>query len=184
MDALLRIARSHEIGVMEDCAHALGTRYRGERVGSFGDVSVFSLGRDKVISSVNGGLCVINHPRLLSDAESIRKRLVPPPIRMTVQNLLYILIALPARLLYDTLGIGKVLLLVARKCHLFPEILSASERACRFTDFSYTYPNALAAIGRHELQRLDEYNAHRVALSRLYREALSDRMRFAPEGGK
>lgn len=42
MDALLDVARAHNLRVIEDCAQAHGARYRGELVGTFGDCAVFS----------------------------------------------------------------------------------------------------------------------------------------------
>lgn len=42
MDALLAVARTHDLRVIEDCAQAHGARYRGRLVGTFGDCAVFS----------------------------------------------------------------------------------------------------------------------------------------------
>ena len=44
MTALLGLARRHGLRVVEDAAHAFGSRYRGKPVGSFGDIACFSFG--------------------------------------------------------------------------------------------------------------------------------------------
>jgi len=42
MDAVMSIARRHNLKVLEDCAQAHGATYKGQRVGTFGDVATFS----------------------------------------------------------------------------------------------------------------------------------------------
>jgi perosamine synthetase len=66
MDPILAIARRHGITVVEDCAQALGARYKGRRVGSLGDVGCFSFFANKIITTGEGGMCTTNNP-LLAD---------------------------------------------------------------------------------------------------------------------
>lgn len=42
MDAIMDIAKRHNLKVVEDCAEAIGTKFRGKFVGTFGDVACFS----------------------------------------------------------------------------------------------------------------------------------------------
>ena len=62
--AIHTLCRDHKLYLIEDCAHALGASYQGRPCGSFGDIALLSFGRDKVISSVNGGVLLINNPHL------------------------------------------------------------------------------------------------------------------------
>jgi dTDP-4-amino-4,6-dideoxygalactose transaminase len=55
MDALFGIAAQHELRVVEDAAHAIGSRYRGKLIGSFGDLVVFSFHPNKNMTSIEGG---------------------------------------------------------------------------------------------------------------------------------
>ncbi|MCG2691908.1 aminotransferase class I/II-fold pyridoxal phosphate-dependent enzyme, partial [Microgenomates group bacterium] len=55
LKAIIKICGQHQLVLIEDCAHALGAKYQGKPIGSFGDMTVLSFGRDKVISSVFGG---------------------------------------------------------------------------------------------------------------------------------
>jgi dTDP-4-amino-4,6-dideoxygalactose transaminase len=55
MDALYDIARRHRLRVVEDAAHAIGTRYKGKLIGSFGDLVVFSFHPNKNMTSIEGG---------------------------------------------------------------------------------------------------------------------------------
>jgi dTDP-4-amino-4,6-dideoxygalactose transaminase len=55
MDALYGIAQRHGLRVVEDAAHAIGTRYRDRLIGSFGDLVVFSFHPNKNMTSIEGG---------------------------------------------------------------------------------------------------------------------------------
>ncbi len=54
-DALYAIAKEHNLRVVEDAAHAIGSRYRGRFIGSFGDLVVFSFHPNKNMTTTEGG---------------------------------------------------------------------------------------------------------------------------------
>ena len=58
MDAISEICRKNNLILIEDCAHSLGAEYKNKKVGTFGKAAFFSFSRDKVISSVYGGMAV------------------------------------------------------------------------------------------------------------------------------
>lgn len=60
MDEIMRIARNHNLKVIEDCSHAHGANYKGKLVGTFGDVSCFSLQGNKIVSAGEGGILLTN----------------------------------------------------------------------------------------------------------------------------
>jgi dTDP-4-amino-4,6-dideoxygalactose transaminase len=64
MQRLLPLAARHGVGVVEDCAHAHGSRYRGRRVGSWGDAGTFSFQASKVLTAGEGGAVVCRDDRL------------------------------------------------------------------------------------------------------------------------
>lgn len=55
LDELLAVAQEYGIAVLEDAAEALGARYRGRPLGSFGQVSVFSFNGNKILTTSGGG---------------------------------------------------------------------------------------------------------------------------------
>jgi len=67
MDVLYQLAQVHHLRVLEDAAHAIGTVYKGKRIGSFGDTQVFSFHPNKNITTGEGG-CVVT-----TDAELAKK---------------------------------------------------------------------------------------------------------------
>ncbi len=56
MDALCRIADNHKLKIIEDCAHAIETEYRGRKAGTFGDFGCFSFYVTKNIVTGEGGM--------------------------------------------------------------------------------------------------------------------------------
>ena len=68
LDLLLAEARTAGIALLEDCAESPGTYYRGRRVGSLGDIAIFSFQQQKTVTSGEGGLVVTNDARLYERA--------------------------------------------------------------------------------------------------------------------
>ncbi len=61
IDAILELTRERQIAVIEDCAQAHGAEYRGQPVGSLGDVGAYSFCQDKIITTGGeGGMLVTN----------------------------------------------------------------------------------------------------------------------------
>jgi len=71
LDELLKIAKKYNLFVIEDCAHAMGAEHKGKKVGTYGDASFFSFGRDKVISSVFGGIVMTNNETIAASLRNI-----------------------------------------------------------------------------------------------------------------
>lgn len=61
MDAIMAIAREHNIPVVEDCSHAHGAKYKGRMCGSIGDAGCWSLQGSKPVSAGEGGVLVTDN---------------------------------------------------------------------------------------------------------------------------
>lgn len=70
MDALADLCARHDLVLIEDCAHAHGTRWRGRGVGSFGSFGSFSFQASKLMTAGEGGALVTNDPKLRARAWS------------------------------------------------------------------------------------------------------------------
>src|SRR3989344_4068436 len=67
-DEILSLAKKHKLLVIEDACHALGAKYKGKKVGSFADMTVFSFHPVKHITTGEGGM-------VLTDNEDFFKKL-------------------------------------------------------------------------------------------------------------
>ncbi|KKM02721.1 hypothetical protein LCGC14_1781610 [marine sediment metagenome] len=72
MRSLADIAREHDLKIIEDCAHALGTNHGDNHVGLIGDCGAFSFYPTKMITTCEGGMFVTKHPELAEKARSLR----------------------------------------------------------------------------------------------------------------
>lgn len=64
MDAIMEIARAHDLPVIEDCSQAHLSEYRGKLVGTMGDIGCFSLQQSKHITCGDGGITITNDDEL------------------------------------------------------------------------------------------------------------------------
>jgi dTDP-4-amino-4,6-dideoxygalactose transaminase len=64
LDALTALCARHQLHLVEDCAHAHGTTWRGRGVGSWGDFGSFSMQRSKLMTAGEGGVLICNDEEL------------------------------------------------------------------------------------------------------------------------
>lgn len=74
LDPIIGIARQYRLAVIEDCAQAHGATYRGQRVGSYGDIAAFSFYPTKNLGAYgDGGALVTNDRRLAEKVKLLRQ---------------------------------------------------------------------------------------------------------------
>mgnify|MGYP000855575820 FL=1 len=137
MERILEIARRRNLVVIEDAAHAIGTEYRGRRIGSLGAMTVFSFHPIKNITTGEGGMLVTDDPAL---AEKVR--------------------------LLKFHGIQKD----AWKRYGGKEI---PQYEIHFPGFKYNLTDLQAALGIHQLKKLDGFIEIRTRLAARYRALLA-----------
>ena len=74
MDAIQSIAANHNLKIVEDNAHGLLGRYRGQLLGTFGCLATQSFHETKNFTCGEGGALVINDPQLIEPAEILREK--------------------------------------------------------------------------------------------------------------
>ncbi|OOQ59471.1 lipopolysaccharide biosynthesis protein RfbH [Mucilaginibacter pedocola] len=72
LDEVMRVAKKYNLWVVEDDCDSLGATYRGQKTGTFGDISTFSFYPAHHITMGEGGAVLINNPELAKVAESFR----------------------------------------------------------------------------------------------------------------
>ena len=154
------LARSHGFFMLDDAAQALGARYQGRPVGSFGDLGLFSFDKGKNITTLQGGVLVADTGRMSDALDAAMAGLRKAPLAATLATLLklpvYALMLRPG--LYGAvrqlpLGLG----------------LTPFE-----TDYPLeSYPRALAGLATVQLERLGQINGTRVRNADRLRAALA-----------
>jgi len=72
MDRVGKIARKHDLVVIEDCAESHGATFRGSKTGSFGEMGCFSFYANKIITTGEGGMIVTNDAKLSEKLKLLR----------------------------------------------------------------------------------------------------------------
>lgn len=72
MDQLYKLAKQHQLRVIEDAAQAFGSQWKGQKIGSVGDLVSFSFQANKNLSTIEGGCLVLNNLDEAKLAEKLR----------------------------------------------------------------------------------------------------------------
>jgi len=78
MDELLALCKEHGLFLVEDCAEAFGTYYKGRHAGTFGDIATFSFFGNKTITTGEGGMVVAKERDVFERAYHLKTQGVSP----------------------------------------------------------------------------------------------------------
>ncbi len=173
IEGIMKIARKNKIRVLEDAAHALGSEYKGKKVGTFGDAAMWSFGRDKVISCVHGGMVTTDDERIRINLEELRQKLRYPSRRRIFQHLIHPVLFAFVVPLYNFFHLGKVFLVLAQKLRLVSKVFVKGEKQSKKPPLHPALlPNTLADLALLQLKKLDDLNYHRMILADFYEKGL------------
>lgn len=138
MDAIHLLAKKHHLKVIEDAAHALGTKYKGKRIGSLSDATVFSFHPIKNITTGEGGMITTPHKKWAEEMTLLR----------------FHGMSKSAWKRYSKSGTP----------HYDIERLG----------FKYNMMDIQAALGIHQLKKLEEFNRIRTFYAQVYNHAFEE----------
>ena len=84
LDILYALAKKYDLRVIEDCAHAIGAEYKNRKLGSFGDIQVFSFHPNKNITTGEGGCILTRDKTIAKQIELFRFHGIDPELHTTV----------------------------------------------------------------------------------------------------
>jgi dTDP-4-amino-4,6-dideoxygalactose transaminase len=155
---LEKLAKKQGIAIIEDLAHSAGARYTdGREVGTVGDVTILSFGRDKALDVVNGGALIVRGVEVEAPTTRV-------PMKDQFRDRLYPLIAAMSRLYYP---VGKYMMAAAIRAHVV--IRSADGEV----DVTQTMPKWQARLALRQVQRLDATVEQRRTVAALYEKHLA-----------
>ncbi|MFG1489536.1 DegT/DnrJ/EryC1/StrS family aminotransferase, partial [Oceanospirillum sp. HFRX-1_2] len=139
MDAIIHVAKKHDIRIVEDAAHALPTRYNDKLVGTLDtDFTVFSFYANKTMTTGEGGMVVTHDEELAKRCRVMRLHGI-------------------SRDAFDRY--------TSTKPSWFYEVVAPG--------YKYNMPDIAAAIGLHQLKRLNGFQKKRSDMAAYYHKALS-----------
>lgn len=173
MDELKRIL-GDRIMIIEDMAHGLGNSYKGRRLGTWGEASVLSFGRDKVISGVWGGAVVADSKTV----EKVNKEQSGWPGRSeewTNKQLLYPVLTEIVLNTYGLLGLGKLIHWMMKRLGRMPEPISSREKAGEMAQKYGGLPDELAYLVLKQWDKLEKIIERRRVAANFYGQKLGEK---------
>ncbi len=168
IEKIKRIAKEKNLVLIEDCAHSLGAEYKGEKVGTFGKASFFSFSRDKVISSVYGGIVATNDDELAKKIRNFQKETDSPSSWWIFQQLLHPIL-MNCFILPTYSFCGKYFLVLFQWLKILSKAVHWKEKKGKIPSyFPKRMPNALALLALNQMKKLDRFNCHRKKISSFY----------------
>lgn len=183
LQEVLDFCKENKVIVIEDIAHSLGADFQNQKIGSLGQASFFSFGRDKIISTTIGGGGFINSQNSCLDKKTQQKwqenlnleyqKLREMSFKRVFQSLAYpVLITFLIRPFYH-LQIGKAILAISRKLKLIGEVYTDKEKVgTNQLETASKYPTKFNWLLQNQLNKLEKYNQHRKKIAQLYAQEL------------
>lgn len=85
-DAVAAFAAKHKLRVIHDAAHSIGSSYKGQKIGSFSDITMFSFDPVKTITCIDGGALVVKTRKELETIHEMRLIGMGQPASLMYQN--------------------------------------------------------------------------------------------------
>lgn len=179
MDAIRAIADRHGIKVVEDVAQATGARFKGERVGSFGDAAYYTFGLTKNITTLSGAMVTTNEDTLAAAVRAEIQAASPARLRDRVQEALTgtaMMVATHPKVYPFTVHPAVVL---GNRIGKDPIHERFGEAEKRYESVPAHYQKARprgiqAQVGQLQLQRIEDLNGARVRNGRVLDRQLAN----------
>jgi len=172
MDEIIQICKTNNLILIEDCAHSLGATYKNKKIGTIGEVSFFSFSRDKVISSVYGGMVATNNNVLAQKIRDYQQKIGYPSLFWIRQQLLHPVL-MNWKILPTYKICGKYLLILSQWFHILSKAVHWKEKRGLCPGyFPKAMPNALAILALNQFKKLERFNNHRKEIANFYRQEL------------
>jgi len=176
MDEIVKICKEYNLTLIEDCAHSLGATYNNQKVGTFSKAAFFSFSRDKIISSIYGGIAVTNNDEIGKKLEELQKEFSRPSFFWIFQQLLHpILLRYFILPIYNFLNLGKIMLIFSQITHLLSKAVSWKEKRGKMPDyFPCSLPNAMAVMALNQFVKLEKFKLQRQNIAQIYYKELAN----------
>lgn len=179
MDKIMKIAKEHNLKVVEDAAQGFMAKYKEKYLGTIGDLGCYSFHETKNYSMGEGGAISINDPKLIERAEIIREKGTNRNkfFRGEIDK-------------YTWVDYGSSYLPSELNCaYLYPQLKKADEiNDIRLSAWNYYADNLkeLEEKGKIEIQYLPEYSKHNAHMFYIKTRNLEERtelLKYLKENG-
>ncbi len=174
MDTIMKIAQSSGICVIEDCCLALGSKYKGRMVGTFGKAGYFSSQWNKPYTTGLGGMLITSDKELADRIESLQADEMCQPsgrevFMLRMQLIIYRLFIYPG----TTASAQRLFRYLMKKGAVVGSSSTNEYEPVKADDFFKAMSSVQARSGIRQLGKIEKNNAHRKKMAKLYDELLA-----------
>ena len=176
MDAIMKIARDNNIAVIEDCCLALGSKYKGKMVGTFGKAAYFSSQWNKPYTTGLGGMVVTNNSKMAEIIQALCNNEICYPTSREVfmlwaQLVIYRLFIYPR----TTAFAQNLFRYLTKKGAVIGSSSTSEFQPVIADDFFKSISGVQARYGLRQLCKINENIQHRKDLALLYDKLLREK---------
>lgn len=176
MDAIMSIADKRRIAVLEDCCLALGSKYKGKLMGTFGKAAYFSFQWNKPYTTGLGGMAITGDAKLAERIESLRANEMCSPSRKEVMMLWAQLVAYKLFVYPRTTALAQsVFRYLTTKGAVVGSSSSAEFEPIMARDFFKDMSSLQARLGFVQTQKIEQNISYRKKMAELYDQLLEEK---------
>ncbi|KAI9132383.1 DegT/DnrJ/EryC1/StrS aminotransferase family protein [Acaryochloris sp. CCMEE 5410] len=158
--AILDLAKCYSLSVIEDCCHATGAKYRGEKVGNLGDVAFYSSEQSKIFNTIQGGFSTTNNLELANKMKEYYNCAAYPD-SVWIQKQLYNVLLNFYECKHPKKWILRDIIQLRYGHKRLLSTTAEEEKGIRPKHYGCKMPAPIAAIGSNQIKKLDYYNSRR-----------------------
>lgn len=163
IDEIADVCRENDLVLLEDCAHSLGAKYKGKKVGTFGRAAFFSFGATKVFNTFGGGMVVTDDTDLADKVEKVLGAFADPKQSAILKPALVFsaLHFFTRRLPFTFFLYPAMLAMELLKLDIIGLYNKTFKRTAESISVPVRYSNLQAALALRQLETIDAKNALR-----------------------
>jgi dTDP-4-amino-4,6-dideoxygalactose transaminase len=177
LDTIMDIARRNSIAVVEDCCLALGSKYKGKTVGTFGKAAYFSFQWNKLYTTGLGGMVLTNDLRLAEKIQSLCEKELCRPSKKEILMLVAQLAVYRAIVYPRTTALAQTLFRYLTKKGIV--VGSSKFDECAAAPIEPDFFKAMSVIqarcGLRQLKKIEENIAYRKKMAYIYDGMLEEK---------
>lgn len=168
LDDILQFSRKHNLLIIEDVAHSLGSSHGGKRLGLLGDATILSFGRDKVVSSVSGGALLIHSQALANQLSGHYQQIPTPPLIHQIKQLFYLFFMFGARRFYHLKPTRALIYLLQRIKILDKAVSDSEKKGINKNSPPHKLSPLFFPLLYHQLNKLNSFSKTRSSITNQY----------------
>jgi len=158
------LARQNGLFVIEDLAHGFDPKIKFDKQTTM----LLSFGRSKSFSSVHGGAVITGNKELANKLKTIESDLKQPSFLFIFRALVYKPLVMTIKATYD-IYLGKIIHKIANLLKILSPEITEKEKQGKYNNyFNRGYPNALATLLIHQLNKFERILKNRALISSYY----------------